>query len=65
MMELSELRAGLSGATIETRYQPIIRVADRRAVGLEALVRLNHPSKGKMRPDSFMPQIEQFGLGGS
>jgi EAL domain-containing protein (putative c-di-GMP-specific phosphodiesterase class I) len=64
MMELSELRAGLSGATIETRYQPIIRVADRRAVGLEALVRLNHPSKGKMRPDSFMPQIEQFGLGG-
>jgi EAL domain-containing protein (putative c-di-GMP-specific phosphodiesterase class I) len=63
MMELSELRAVLSDATIETRYQPIVRVADRRPVGLEALVRLNHPLKGQIRPDCFVPQIERAGLG--
>jgi EAL domain-containing protein (putative c-di-GMP-specific phosphodiesterase class I) len=63
MMEPSELRAVMSGATIETRYQPIVRVADRRPVGLEALVRLNHPLKGKIRPDCFVPQVEQAGLG--
>ncbi len=63
MMEPSELRAVLSGATIETHYQPIVRVNDRRPVGLEALVRLNHPLKGKIRPDCFVPQVEQAGLG--
>jgi EAL domain-containing protein (putative c-di-GMP-specific phosphodiesterase class I) len=63
VVELSELRAALSGATVETRYQPIVRVADRRPIGLEALVRLNHPLKGKIRPDCFVPQVEQAGLG--
>jgi EAL domain-containing protein (putative c-di-GMP-specific phosphodiesterase class I) len=63
VMELSELQAALDGAMIETRYQPIIRVSDRRPVGLEALVRLNHPEKGTIRPDSFVPQIEHAGLG--
>jgi EAL domain-containing protein (putative c-di-GMP-specific phosphodiesterase class I) len=31
-------------------------------VGLEALVRLNHPDKGTILPDSFVPQIEHAGL---
>jgi EAL domain-containing protein (putative c-di-GMP-specific phosphodiesterase class I) len=58
----AELRAALNSAMIETRYQPIVRVADRQPVGLEALVRLNHPEKGIVRPDWFVPQIEQAGL---
>jgi EAL domain-containing protein (putative c-di-GMP-specific phosphodiesterase class I) len=62
VMDLDELRAALAGAMVETRYQPIIRAADRRPVGLEALVRLNHPDKGTILPDSFMPQIEHAGL---
>ena len=62
VMDLVELRAALAGAMVETRYQPIIRVSDRRPVGLEALVRLNHPDKGLILPDSFMPQIEHAGL---
>jgi EAL domain-containing protein (putative c-di-GMP-specific phosphodiesterase class I) len=62
LMDLTELRAALAGAMVETRYQPIIRVSDRRPVGLEALVRLNHPEKGLILPDSFMPQIEHSGL---
>jgi EAL domain-containing protein (putative c-di-GMP-specific phosphodiesterase class I) len=61
-MDLDELRAALAGPMIETRYQPIVRIADRRPVGLEALVRLNHPEKGTVLPDRFIPQIEDAGL---
>jgi EAL domain-containing protein (putative c-di-GMP-specific phosphodiesterase class I) len=57
-----ELRAALDGAMIETRYQPIIRMSDRRPIGLEALARLNHPVAGTMLPDQFLPQIEKAGL---
>jgi EAL domain-containing protein (putative c-di-GMP-specific phosphodiesterase class I) len=62
VMDLAELRAALAGAMVDTRYQPIIRAADRHPVGLEALVRLNHPQRGMILPDSFMPQIEHAGL---
>ncbi len=61
-MDYSELRTALTGAMIETRYQPIVRVADRRPIGLEALVRLNHPEQGTLLPDLFIPQIEDAGL---
>jgi EAL domain-containing protein (putative c-di-GMP-specific phosphodiesterase class I) len=62
-MDLNELRAALAGTMIETRYQPIVRIADRRPVGLEALARLNHPQQGTLSPDRFVPQIEDGGLG--
>lgn len=58
----SELRAALTGAMIEPRYQPIVRLADRVPVGLEALARLNHPTRGRMLPDRFVPQMEDAGL---
>jgi len=61
-IDLEELRAALDGAMIEARYQPIIRFADRQPVGLEALARLNHPQKGTLLPDRFVPQIEDAGL---
>ena len=62
-MELAELRAALGGTMIENRYQPIVRMADRRVIGLEALVRLNHPERGTLLPDRFVPQLEDAGLG--
>jgi EAL domain-containing protein (putative c-di-GMP-specific phosphodiesterase class I) len=61
-MDLAELTAALQGAMIENRYQPIIRMADRNPVGLEALARLNHPKRGTLPPDRFVPQIENAGL---
>jgi EAL domain-containing protein (putative c-di-GMP-specific phosphodiesterase class I) len=61
-MDLAELRAAMNSAMIETRYQPIVRIADRRPVGLEALARLNHPQRGTIQPDRFVPQIEDAGL---
>jgi len=61
-MPKGELRRALAGAMIEARYQPIVRIADRRPIAVEALARLNHPTRGMIQPDSFVPQIEAAGL---
>jgi EAL domain-containing protein (putative c-di-GMP-specific phosphodiesterase class I) len=57
-----ELAQALNGATIETRYQPIVRLSDRQPIALEALARLNHPHEGTLLPDDFVPQMEDAGL---
>jgi EAL domain-containing protein (putative c-di-GMP-specific phosphodiesterase class I) len=61
-MLLSEIRDALASAMIEMRYQPVVRLADRVPVGFEALARLNHPARGTVLPDAFVPQIEDAGL---
>jgi len=61
-MHLTELHEALAGTMIETRYQPIVRLADRQPVALEALARLNHPTRGTLLADEFVPQIEDAGL---
>lgn len=61
-MRPDELCAALTGALIEARYQPIVRLADRVPVALEALARLNHPSRGTLLPHRFVPQMEDAGL---
>jgi EAL domain-containing protein (putative c-di-GMP-specific phosphodiesterase class I) len=62
MMQPSELHAALTGTMIETRYQPIVRLADRAPVAVEALARLNHPARGMMLPHRFVPQVEDAGM---
>jgi EAL domain-containing protein (putative c-di-GMP-specific phosphodiesterase class I) len=61
---LTDIRTALASAMIEMRYQPVVRLADRGVVGLEALARLNHPARGTVLPEDFVPQIEDAGLGG-
>jgi EAL domain-containing protein (putative c-di-GMP-specific phosphodiesterase class I) len=61
-MDLAELRGALGGTMIENRYQPIVRLADRHPIGVEALARLNHPERGTLLPDRFVPQLEDAGL---
>lgn len=63
-MLLTEITSALTDAFIDTRYQPVVRVADRVPVGLEALVRLNHPTRGTLMPEDFVPQLEDAGMGG-
>jgi EAL domain-containing protein (putative c-di-GMP-specific phosphodiesterase class I) len=63
-MPLTEIRAALASAMVEARYQPVVRLADRGVVGLEALARLNHPARGTLLPEDFVPQIEEAGLAG-
>jgi EAL domain-containing protein (putative c-di-GMP-specific phosphodiesterase class I) len=63
-MLLTEIQTALAGAMVETRYQPVVRLADRVPVSFEALVRINHPSRGTLLPETFVPQIEDAGLAG-
>jgi EAL domain-containing protein (putative c-di-GMP-specific phosphodiesterase class I) len=57
-----ELLEVVTGAMIETRYQPIVRIADRRTMAVEVLARLNHPTHGPVTPDWFVPRFEDAGL---
>ncbi len=59
---LQELREALAGARLRTCYQPIVRIADRKPVTLEVLARLDHPVRGLVAPDLFVPQYEAAGL---
>ena len=57
----NDLRAGLDDQ-LEVYYQPIVTLSDSRPVGFEALVRWNHPTRGLIPPDHFIPMAEETGL---
>ncbi len=56
------LRQGLERGEIEVHYQPIIRLADRRIAGFEALLRWRHPQAGVIEPQVFVAHAEESGL---
>ncbi len=57
-----ELRAALTADELELWYQPIVEIATGRLLGLEALARWNHPTRGFVRPDLFVSVAEQGGF---
>ena len=58
----NELRPALDRDQFEIHYQPIVALEDRRIVGVEALVRWNHPQRGLIPPGDFIPIAEDTGL---
>jgi diguanylate cyclase (GGDEF)-like protein len=56
------LRKGLGHGEFEVYYQPKIDLSANRVVGLEGLVRWNHPEMGLVSPADFIPLAEETGL---
>jgi diguanylate cyclase (GGDEF)-like protein/PAS domain S-box-containing protein len=62
-MEALELESQLTRAIERNEfvlhYQPMVRAADGRLAGCEALIRWRHPTRGLVEPDQFVPLAEQ------
>jgi diguanylate cyclase (GGDEF)-like protein len=59
---VSELRAALQHGDVEVHVQPKARLDSGQVIGVEALVRWEHPELGWVPPDEFVPVAERSGL---
>jgi diguanylate cyclase (GGDEF)-like protein len=58
----AELRTALSRAQLVLHYQPVIDLATSALVGVEALLRWQHPQRGLLLPDAFLDVAEESRL---
>jgi len=56
-----DLRSALTRGEYRLMYQPIYNLDDLTVVGVEALLRWDHPTRGLISPDEFIPILEQTG----
>ena len=59
---VGELRPAIAGGQLVLHYQPKLVLDDGRVEAVEALVRWQHPTKGMLLPDRFLPLAEQTEL---
>jgi diguanylate cyclase (GGDEF)-like protein len=57
-----DLQAAIGTDQFFLCYQPIFNLSDMSVIGVEALLRWNHPTKGLLQPDEFIPALEMSGL---
>ncbi len=58
----SELRNAIETGELVVYYQPKVDIASEHIVGVEALIRWQHPEKGMIQPDLFIPMAEETGI---
>ena len=57
-----DLRNAMASAGFELFYQPIVDIESNRITAFEALLRWNHPERGRISPTEFIPLTEETGL---
>jgi diguanylate cyclase (GGDEF)-like protein len=57
----TDLRGAVERGEFSLAYQPIVRLSDGRVVGFETLARWNHPERGPVSPETFIPIAERTG----
>jgi diguanylate cyclase (GGDEF)-like protein len=58
----SDMDGALAAEQFFLAYQPIVALPSHEVVGVEALIRWQHPTRGLVVPDSFIPLAEESGL---
>jgi len=58
----NDLRQGLAKEEFFLHYQPLVDLNTCRIIGLESLVRWQHPTRGVIQPGQFIPIAEQIGF---
>ncbi|GAB3266185.1 bifunctional diguanylate cyclase/phosphodiesterase [Chitinimonas naiadis] len=57
-----DLRRAIDNGELWLAYQPQVRLLDGRPIGMETLLRWNHPTLGLISPAKFVPVAEESGL---
>jgi len=57
-----DLRKALLAGEFEMYYQPIVELSSGKVTSFEALIRWNHPTRGLVAPNDFIPVAEEIGL---
>ncbi len=58
----ADLRKAVANHEFELNYQPLFDIGAQRICGFEALLRWNHPTRGRVSPVEFIPLAEELGL---
>jgi EAL domain-containing protein (putative c-di-GMP-specific phosphodiesterase class I) len=58
---MSSMLGGLAQGQFQLWHQPKFDMRARRVTGCEALIRWNHPTRGLIKPDAFIPMAEETG----
>lgn len=58
----AELRDAIEAGQLVLHYQPVLHLPSRQFLGVEALVRWQHPERGLLMPCDFIPLAEQNGV---
>ncbi|MET3809311.1 EAL domain-containing protein [Arthrobacter sp. UYEF3] len=59
---VTEMRHAIRQDQLTLHYQPVVELGTGRVEGVEALVRWNHPERGLLMPDQFIPLAEETGM---
>ncbi|QDP19723.1 putative bifunctional diguanylate cyclase/phosphodiesterase [Sphingomonas xanthus] len=58
----TDLRGAIASKQFHLVYQPLVNAKDQKLTGFEALIRWNHPQRGFVPPNVFIPVAEESGL---